>query len=487
MHIQFPSKPTLPRACWEGRITAGSPGMPPETETELVPQSSDKTLYCEAEPPPTVEKVKPARENSETDLEIEDNEKFFTTGQKELYLEACKLVGVVPVSYFIRNMEESYVNLNHHGLGPRGTKAIAIALVSNTAVTKLELEDNCIMEEGVLSLVEMLQENYYLQEMNISNNHLGLEGARIISDFFERNSSSIWNLELSGNDFKEESAAPLCQALSTNYRIKKLDLSHNQFSDIGGEQLGQMLAINVGLTSLDLSWNNFHTRGAVALCNGLRGNVTLTKLDLSMNGLGNEGAVALGEVLRLNSCLVYLDVGGNDIGNEGASKISKGLESNESLRVLKLFLNPISMDGAILLILAIKRNPKSRMEELDISNVLVSEQFMKTLDGVYAVHPQLDVVFKAVQGLSAKKTIFLLTNPMKLIQNYADQHKITVMDFFKSLNPTGTMKMSVDEFQKVMIEQTKVPLNQYQVREVIKKLDEKTGMVNFSFLNTMKP
>nr|XP_011764046.1 leucine-rich repeat-containing protein 74A isoform X8 [Macaca nemestrina] len=395
-----------------------------ETETELVPQSSDKTLYCEAEPPPTVEKVKPARENSETDLEIEDNEKFFTTGQKELYLEACKLVGVVPVSYFIRNMEESYVNLNHHGLGPRGTKAIAIALVSNTAVTKLELEDNCIMEEGVLSLVEMLQENYYLQEMNISNNHLGLEGARIISDFFERNSSSIWNLELSGNDFKEESAAPLCQALSTNYRIKKLDLSHNQFSDIGGEQLGQMLAINVGLTSLDLSWNNFHTRGAVALCNGLReGNVTLTKLDLSMNGLGNEGAVALGEVLRLNSCLVYLDVGGNDIGNEGASKISKGLESNESLRVLKLFLNPISMDGAILLILAIKRNPKSRMEELDISNVLVSEQFMKTLDGVYAVHPQLDVVFKAVQGLSAKKTIFLLTNPMKLIQISSGNHR----------------------------------------------------------------
>ncbi|XP_030659046.1 leucine-rich repeat-containing protein 74A isoform X1 [Nomascus leucogenys] len=488
MHIQFPSNPTLPRACWEGRITAGSPGMPPnETETEPVPQSSDKMLYCEAEPPPTVEKVKPARENSETDLEIEDDEKSFTTGQKELYLEACKLVGVVPVSYFIRNMEESYVNLNHHGLGPRGTKAIAIALVSNTAVTKLELEDNCITEEGVLSLVEMLQENYYLQEMNISNNHLGLEGARIISDFFERNSSSIWSLELSGNDFKEESAALLCQALSTNYRIKKLDLSHNQFSDVAGEHLGQMLAINVGLTSLDLSWNNFHTRGAVALCNGLRGNVTLTKLDLSMNGLGNEVALALGEVLRLNSCLVYLDIGGNDIGNEGASKISKGLESNESLRVLKLFLNPINMDGAILLILAIKRNPKSRMEELDISNVLVSEQFMKTLDGVYAVHPQLDVVFKAVQGLSAKKTIFLLTNPIKLIQSYADQHKITVVDFFKSLNPTGTMKMSVDKFQKVMIEQNKVPLNQYQVREVIKKLDEKTGMVNFSFLNTVKP
>lgn len=38
-------------------------------------------------------------------------------------------MGVVPVSYFLRNMEESYMNLNHHGLGPNGTKAIAIALV----------------------------------------------------------------------------------------------------------------------------------------------------------------------------------------------------------------------------------------------------------------------------------------------------------------------------------------------------------------------
>ena len=38
-------------------------------------------------------------------------------------------------------------------------------LKSNTTVLTLELADNCIMEEGILSLVEMLQENYYLQEM----------------------------------------------------------------------------------------------------------------------------------------------------------------------------------------------------------------------------------------------------------------------------------------------------------------------------------
>ena len=59
---------------------------------------------------------------------------MFTTGQRELYTEACKLVGVVPVSYFLRNMEEAFLNLNHHGLGPNGTKAIAIALVVSMPV-----------------------------------------------------------------------------------------------------------------------------------------------------------------------------------------------------------------------------------------------------------------------------------------------------------------------------------------------------------------
>ncbi|XP_077606947.1 leucine-rich repeat-containing protein 74A isoform X1 [Crocuta crocuta] len=465
--------------------------LEPETkdEPEMEPeaQNSDETLYCEAEASVAVEKEKSGRESSETDLEIEDTEKLFTTGQRELYLEACKLVGVVPVSYFIRNMEESYMNLNHHGLGPSGTRAIAIALVSNTSIVTLELADNCIMEEGTLSLVEMLQENYYLQDLNISDNDLGLKGASTISEFLQRNISSLLNLQLSGNNFKDESAELLCQALSNNYRIKMLDLSHNEFSDKGGEQLGQMLALNIGLQSLDLSWNHFHVRGTVALCNGLRANVTLQKLDLSMNGFGNEGAMALGEVLRLNHSLVFLDVSSNDISNEGVAKISKGLEFNECLKVLKLFLNPVNMDGATILILSIKKNTKSKMEEIDISNVLVSEQFIKILDGVCAIHPQLDVMYKAVQGFSAKKMALLWTNPMKLIQSYADQHQITVIDFFKNLNPKGTMTMSVGDFRKAMIQQDKVPINRYQVRELIKKLDGNAGMVNFSFLKKVKP
>ena len=45
--------------------------LPEENEAQPAPQSSEEMFYCEAEPPPPVNKEKPARESSETDLEIE--------------------------------------------------------------------------------------------------------------------------------------------------------------------------------------------------------------------------------------------------------------------------------------------------------------------------------------------------------------------------------------------------------------------------------
>lgn len=41
---------------------------------------------------------------------------------------------------------------------------------------------------------------------------------------------------------------------------------------------------------------------------------------------------------------------------------------------------------------------------------------------------------------------------VSLPQSYADQNKIKVLDFFKSLTPTGMMKMPVSEFLKAMIQ-----------------------------------
>ncbi|KAM6273865.1 leucine-rich repeat-containing protein 74A [Porphyrio hochstetteri] len=428
-----------------------------------------------------------ATQGSDSDLEVEDPEKTFVgiTGI-ELYLEACRLMEVVPVSHFIQNLAKPYINLNHRGLGPRGVKAIAIALVSNATITHLELEDNCILAEGAISIAEMLRENSSLQELNISNNHLDTIGAAAIAGLLLDNVSYLHALQLSGNNFGDEAAPFFAEALMGNYKVKELDLSHNEFSEKGGQLLGQMLATNATLQILDLSWNHLRMKGTVALGAGLRGNAALKILNLSWNGIGNEGALALGAALKINNILVHLDISNNQINNEGAKKLCRGLEVNEKLKILKMANNPLTMEGATALVTSISKNPNSMMEEINISNVLVNETFIKLLDLVCQTHPELDVIYDKVEGCITKVPR-LYPSPMKVIQNYLKEHNLQLWDFFRNIDKDGNMKIPVATFRRAMMQQSSIPLARVQIRELVRRLDpNQTGIVDYSHLKEQK-
>ncbi|KAK3537750.1 hypothetical protein QTP70_017858 [Hemibagrus guttatus] len=321
----------------------------------------------------------------EWDTDIEAEEQKGTTkdmSTAEVYLQACKLLGVVPVRYFLRNLGCATINLNHHGLGPLGGKALAIALVTDTHTTTLELADNFLLAEGARYLVQMLKANFTIQNLDLSDNHLKSAGAEHITRMLVDN-VSIKSLRLSGNEFSEDDAKWFAEAFTTNYRVKELDLSHNKFCGRAGEYLGQMLANNEGVEVLNLSWNHLRMKGAVAFCAGLKVNVTLKHLDLSWNGFGNEGALALGEALKFNNTLVYLDLSNNRISDEGVEMLCRGLETNDTLRTLK--------------------------------NVLVNELFIQLLELTCQDHPALEVHYGGAGGFIAKKPP-KRPDPMKVIQ-----------------------------------------------------------------------
>ncbi|NXH66308.1 LR74A protein, partial [Hydrobates tethys] len=434
-----------------------------------------------------------ATQGSDTGLEVEDPEKAFAgiTGT-ELYLEACRLMEVVPVSYFIQNLAKPYINLNHHGLGPKGVKAIAIALVSNTTVTHLELEDNCILAEGAICIAEMLRENSSLQKLNISSNHLDTAGAEAIASLLLDNMSYLHTLQLSGNNFGEDTASYFAEALMGNYQVKELDLSHNEFYEKGGQLLGQMLASNTTLEILDLSWNHLRRKGTVALGTAkipllsLKGNGALKILNLSWNGIGNEGALTLGEALKVNNVLVHLDISNNQINNEGVKKLCRGLEVNGKLKILKMANNPLTVEGATALVTSVRKNPKSMMEEINISNVLVNETFIKLLDLVCRTHPELDVIYGEVEGCITKIPK-QHPNPMKVIQNYLKEHNLRLWDFFRNIDKDGNMKIPVAAFRRAMMQQSGIPLDRVQIGELVRKLDRnRTGVVDYSHLKEQK-
>ncbi|KAM7019664.1 LOW QUALITY PROTEIN: leucine-rich repeat-containing protein 74A [Passerculus sandwichensis] len=101
-----------------------------------------------------------AMQAPDTDLGVENPEKAFADiiGTKPIYLEAHRLMEVVPASHLIQNLAKPYINLNHHVLGPKGVKDIVSAVVSNTTITQLEFEDSCILVEGAICIGEMLKD-----------------------------------------------------------------------------------------------------------------------------------------------------------------------------------------------------------------------------------------------------------------------------------------------------------------------------------------
>ncbi|KAI4872464.1 hypothetical protein NFI96_021054, partial [Prochilodus magdalenae] len=409
----------------------------------------------------------------ETEAERKSSRKDMSTA--ELYLQACKLVGVVPVSYFLRNLGCATINLNHHGLGPLGGKALAVALVTDMHTSTLELADNFLLAEGARYLMEMLRANFTIQNLDLSNNHLQSAGAECVAKMLLDN-ISMKSIKLSGNEFAEEDARWFAEAFSSNYRVKELDLSHNQFSGRGGEYLGQMLANNEGIELLDLSWNHLRMKGAVAFCAGLKVNVTLKHLDLSWNGFGNEGALALGEALKFNNTLVYLDLSNNRITNEGVAMLCKGLEANDTLRTLKLAYNSLTVEGALALISVVRNTPKTAIEEINICNVLVNENFVQLLELTCQEHPSLEVLYGGVGGFIAKKPP-KRPDPMKVIQDYLDERKLRLWDFFRNIDKDGTMRVPVSEFRKA---QSSIPLDRFQIEELIQRLDrDRTGIVDY--------
>ena len=60
---------------------------------------------------------------------VEEKEEYDATGKKS-YIQSCKTLGIIPASYFTRKIQagETHICMNHHGIGPKGAKAVAIAL-----------------------------------------------------------------------------------------------------------------------------------------------------------------------------------------------------------------------------------------------------------------------------------------------------------------------------------------------------------------------
>ena len=124
--------------------------------------------------------------------------------------------------------------------------------------------------------------------------------------------------------------------------IEDLDISENSIGVEGARTLGSFLKANKSktLASLSLAANSIGDEGVVALVDGLKSNESLRALYLSYCRISDEGAIALASLLEHGSYLETLRLHVNGIGEAGTKALANGLKRNKHLRHLGVQKNP---------------------------------------------------------------------------------------------------------------------------------------------------
>lgn len=430
---------------------------------------------CEAVSPAISRDDSDDSEGWETDLECEECKPQYDPTGRTLYQRACQKLSIIPASYFVRHMIEPTVTMMHHGLGPLGIRAMALALLYNTKVTSLNIRDNGIGEEGGAIMAKLLRENYFIVELDMSENQLSRVAIAEIAETLKEN-NTLTKLGLAGNSLDDKDAEVICQSLLVNNTLSHLDLSCNKFSNKACEFFAKVLDENITLSELDLSWNHIQLKGGQALAKGLRGNVKLKSLNLAWNGLSDDGAHAIAGALLENGTLQVLDLSCNRISDTGVFSIARCLESNSSLEVLRLSKNNLQNNGACAILNSIVKNGDSRISKIDLTGVIVKEEFNLIADELRNLK-QVEIITDDTPEVRSKHEE---PDPGTLLRNYIAKEHVLVVDLFRKLDRDGSMQVSVKEFAEGL-RKSHVGMTQYEVDKIINILDaDKDGEIDYS-------
>uniref|UniRef100_A0A668A078 NACHT LRR and PYD domain-containing protein n=1 Tax=Myripristis murdjan TaxID=586833 RepID=A0A668A078_9TELE len=298
-------------------------------------------------------------------------------------------------------------------------------------VSMCRLSGCLLTQEGCASLASALSSNpSHLRELDLSYNHPGDSGVKLLSAGLEDPTWRLEALRLSGCNLSERSCAALASVLSSqSSSLRELDLSHNQLQDSGVKRLSAGLesphcrlealrsgsensrcaaeiiqhvcvsdcVVVFGVSMCRLSGCLLTQEGCASLASALSSNPShLRELDLSYNHPGDSGVkhllvcqssnhltklcfffdqhewrrscAALASVLSSQSfSLRELDLSNNQLQDSGVKRLSAGLESPHCrLEALRLSGCLLTQEGCASLASALSSNP-SHLRELDLS------------------------------------------------------------------------------------------------------------------------
>jgi len=266
-------------------------------------------------------------------------------------------------------------------------------LAVNTALESLELEEDTVGDDCVLSLVSGLANNRTLKELVLKRDNdaavsISSRGVCYLAAWLAAKGCVLERLNLNGHvGIGNAGAVLLGTMLQTHSSLIALELDHVGMSDVGASELAAGLKANATsrLRVLSVARNYIGQQGALDFAAMLTIHQTLSFFDISHNRVDRCGMKALVKSIAatnrletfrcafnnfihkfpihtplfagmINPNLVELDISQTHLDDKGVVAIGAALKTNKSLTAINLQSRNIGTEGANALLDAMMHN-----------------------------------------------------------------------------------------------------------------------------------
>ena len=315
-----------------------------------IEENEDDLLICEEINEETYKRVSDKLKNENVEINLETN--FETNSNVINNIKNKKLNGQIKSVKIIESniddliiftkimklitdkdtIKKFYFVSNNINSDFDGWNAIASFFEQNYNLRYIDLHSATIYDYHLNDLMKPLFDKR-IRYLNLSENFITSDGAKIISEFL-KNNKTLQALNLSRNaqcQFKAEGVKYILDSLLFNKNIERIDFSFMNLTGCG-EHIGKFISNNksieaINLRNVLLNFNDFKN-----IFTPLKQSTSLKEIDISMNDMGGDKSLQIiSDAIKVNTSLECLKIEQININNENYNIIFDGIENNKNI------------------------------------------------------------------------------------------------------------------------------------------------------------
>ena len=260
--------------------------------------------------------------------------------------------------------------LNHNRLGTKGIQIICEALENISSLKLLHIMYNNITEESTNAITNVISNNPLLETVCIGGNYiqhasllwalkakynlkiLGLRDIHITAEAADdivaviENNPFLEDVDIGNNKLKSLGIIKITKAMENLSHLRVLSFDNNQITDKAADDIAKLLIIQKGLQKLWLNDNKLGTTGVKKICQSLKEHSNLKLLQLENNLITEEATEDIALVISNNLLIESLWLGINKLKSEGVIKVAIAAKKLHHLRMLCFSSSGITEDAA---------------------------------------------------------------------------------------------------------------------------------------------